>query len=314
MYNVCLIGHGYWGEKLARNFHNSEMFNLISIVDKKQRNLYLAKKNYPFVKCFNNYKKAIQNFNLDLVIIASPTSTHFKIAEYALKNSNHVLVEKPLSLSSNEVKKLNILAKKKNKMIFVDYPFLFSGTINFIKKIVEKRTYGKILEIESFREQAPVRKDTNVIWDLGTHDISILVYLLKSQPYSIKTIHKKNIKKNVSDSVYINLKYKNNLNVLIKNSWISPTKIRLLKIKFQKAILYCDENESLYKIKIYKKSSKKDWTLYNLEIPEIDLTEPLSKMTSYVSKSIKENNNYLFENNFNEKVTSLLEKINRNNA
>ena len=138
MYNVCLIGHGYWGEKLARNFNNSEMFNLISIVDKKLRNLYLAKKNYPFVKCFNNYKKAIQNFNLDLVIISTPTSTHFKIAEYALKNSNHVLVEKPLSLSSNEVKKLNILAKKKNKMIFVDYPFLFSGTINFIKKIVEK--------------------------------------------------------------------------------------------------------------------------------------------------------------------------------
>ena len=93
MYNVCLIGHGYWGEKLARNFHNSEMFNLISIVDKKQRNLYLAKKNYPFVKCFNNYKKAIQNFNLDLVIIASPTSTHFKIAEYALKNFTAAAVD-----------------------------------------------------------------------------------------------------------------------------------------------------------------------------------------------------------------------------
>ena len=314
MLNASLIGYGYWGNKLARNFHNSETFRLLSIVDKKQKNLHLAKKNYPFVKCFNSYKKAIQDFNLDLIIISSPTSTHFKIAEYALKNSKHVLVEKPLSLSAKEVKKLNTLARRKNRMIFVDYPFLFSGTINYIKKLVQKKTYGKILEIESFREQAPVRKDTNVIWDLGTHDISILIYLLKNQPHGIKTIKKMNIKKGVCDSVYINLKYKNNLNVLIKNSWISPTKIRLIKIKFQKAILYCDENESLYKIKVYKKNSKSDWTRYNLEIPEIDLTEPLSKMTSYIYKSIKRNKNYLFENHFNEKVTNLLEKINKNNA
>ena len=90
-------------------------------------------------------------------------------------------------------------------MIFVDYPFLFSGTINFIKKIIEKRTYGKILEIESFREQAPVRNDVNVIWDLGTHDISILTYLLNMQPYSIKTIKKDNIKRGLCDNAYINL-------------------------------------------------------------------------------------------------------------
>ena len=312
MLKIALIGFGYWGTKLARNFQNLETFNLVSIVDINSKNLAFAKKNYPLTKLSNNYKKAINDNLIDLVIISSPTSTHYKIAKFALENFKHVLVEKPLSITLNEVKKLNKIANKNKKMIFVDYPFLFSGTINFIKKIINKNTYGKIMEIESFREQAPIRKDVNVIWDLCTHDISILTYLLKSKPYAIQTIKKTNIKGAFCDTAYINLKYPINLNVLIKNAWVSPTKIRLLKIKFEKATLYCDENESLYKIKIYKNRSNK-LINYNLEIPEIDLTEPLSKLASYIHKSIKNNNNKLFQNKFNERVTYLLEKINKVN-
>jgi len=310
MLNISIIGYGYWGEKLARNFQNSTDFNILSIVDKKKTNLINAKKNLPSIKCYLDYKKAIKNDLLDLVVISTPTSTHFNIAKTSLEHSKHILVEKPLCLSLKQVDELNSASKLKKKMIFVDYPFLFSGTINYIKKIIDLNKYGKILEIESFREQAPVRKDVNVIWDLGAHDISILTYLLNRQPHSIQTIKKDNIKKGLCDSAYINLKYMNNLNVLIKNSWISPTKIRLIKIKFQKAILYCDENESLYKIKIYKKKDKQNWTDYLLEVPEIDLSEPLSKMTSYIFNSIKKNRNYLFEKNFNRKITLLLEKIN----
>ena len=314
MFNACLIGYGYWGSKLARNFQNSEFFNIVSISDKKVNNLIAAKKNYPLANCYKDFKKAIKSDQHNLVIISSPTATHFKIAKYALENFKHILVEKPLSLSLTDVKRLNKIARDKKKMIFVDYPFLFSGTINFIKKIIDKNKYGKILEIESFREQAPVRNDANVIWDLGTHDISILLYLINKFPYRIQTIKKKNFKNTLCDSVYINLKYKNSSNVLIRNSWLSPTKVRLIKIKFQRATLYCDENESLYKIKIYKKKFINDWSKYNLEVPEIDLNEPLSKMVKYIFYAIKRNNNYLFKKKFNEKVTFLLDKINRNNG
>ena len=313
MYNVCLIGHGYWGEKLARNFNNSEFFNLVSIVDIKKRNLNLAKKKYPSIDLNKNYIDAIKNSLLDLVIIATPTSTHFKIAQFALENDKHILVEKPLSLSLLEVKKLNKIAKRKKRHIFVDYPFLFSGTVNFIKKIIDKKEYGNILQIESYREQAPVRRDANVIWDLCTHDISILNFLIKKLPYKIKTIKKKNLKKFPVDQAHVNLKYKNNLNVFIKNSWLSPIKIRLIVIKFERAVLYCDENESIYKIKIYKNKSKKDLNNFDLKIPKIDLTEPLFKLAKYIFYSIKNNNNHLFKNNFNEKITTLLEKINQYN-
>jgi len=311
---VSIIGYGYWGSKLARNFQNSAYFNISSIVDKKKVNLINAKKNFSHIKCHRNYKKTIKNDLLDLVIISTPTSSHYRIAKFALENFRNILVEKPICLSLKQVKILNKIAKRNNKMIFVDYPFLFSGTISYIKKIIDKNKYGKILQIESFREQAPIRSDANVIWDLGTHDISILTYLLNAHPESVKTIKVQNLNKDICDSVYINLKYNKNLNVLIKNSWVSPTKIRLIKIKFQKAILYCDENESLYKIRIYKRGDKKNWTDYSLEVPEIDLTEPLAKMTTYIYNSLKKKKNSLFDKNFNEKVTYLLEQINRNNV
>ena len=156
-----------------------------------------------------------------------------------------------------------------------------------------------------------MRKDSNVIWDLCTHDVSILNYLLKRMPYNISSIKKKNLKNYPIDLAYINLRYKNDLNVVIKNSWVSPIKIRNIIIKFQKAIIYCDENESLYKIKIYKNKSSQGVTKYDLEVPKIDLVEPLSKLTKYIYSSLKSKKNYLFDNNFNEVTTSLLEKINR---
>ena len=308
MYTACLIGYGYWGSKLARNFQNSQFFDIVSIVDKKYKNLVSAKKTYPLANYFKDYKKAIKNDSLDLVIISSPTSTHFKIAKYSLENSKHVLVEKPLSLSFNEVKKLNNIAKTKKRMIFVDYPFLFSGSTNFIKKTINEKRYGEILEIESYREQAPIREDCNVVWDLGVHDISILNYLLNKKPKSTKSIKIKNLNSHLADTAYLNLIYKNKLNVFIKNSWISPTKIRLIKFKFKKAIIHCNENEPIYKIKIFKKKNKSNLE-YSLEMPEIDLTEPLSLMADYIYKSIIHKNNRIFKNNLNFNITKILKNL-----
>ena len=115
MLNISIIGYGYWGSKLARNFQNSSYFNILSIVDKKRISLINAKRNFPKIKFYSDHKKATKDILVDMIIISTPTSSHFKIAEYALKNSKHVLVEKPLSLSVSEVRKLNILARKKNK-------------------------------------------------------------------------------------------------------------------------------------------------------------------------------------------------------
>ena len=305
---VCLIGYGYWGPKLARNFQNSDFFNLVSIIDTSKKNLHRAKKDFPLVLANKDYQDILKIKNLSLVVISTPTKTHFKIAKFALGNHKNVLVEKPLSLSLSNVNELENIAKKNKKLLFVDYPFLFSGSVNFIKKIVNSNKYGNLMEIESFREQAPIRKDCNVVWDLSVHDISILNYILNAVPKDLKSLKIKNYSSTLSDTAYLNLFFKNGPNVFLKSSWISPIKIRLMKFKFKKAIIHCDENEPIYKIKIFTKKNKKSLE-YNVQIPEINLSEPLSNLVNYIYKSLKNNNNIIFENNFNLKVTRILKKL-----
>jgi predicted dehydrogenase len=305
-FRVALIGYGYWGPKLARNINNSNNFKIKYIIDNSKKNLDKAKKDFPIAKLLKTYTSLKKN-DIDLVVISSPTKTHYKIAKYFLDFS-HVLVEKPLSLNSKDIVDLERKAKKNNKLLFVDYPFLFSGSINFIKTIIKNKKYGKLLEIESFREQAPVRQDADVVWDLGVHDISILKHWLNQNPIKIKSIKYNTVKTSKKDTAYINLEYKNNIKVFIKNSWISPTKIRLIKLRFTRAIIYCDENEPIYKLKIYTK--KKSSTLvYKLDVPELDLSEPLYNLIEYVGNSISKNKNSIFNKNFNLDITKVLEKI-----
>ena len=305
-FRVALIGYGYWGPKLARNINSSNMFKIDYIIDSSKKNLEKAKKDFPLSKLLKNYINLKKN-DIDLVVISSPTKTHYKIAKHFLGFS-HVLVEKPLSLNSKDIIDLVKIAKKNNKLLFVDYPFLFSGSINLIKKIIKNKKYGKLLEIESFREQAPIRQDADVVWDLGVHDISILKHWLNQNPIKIKSIKYNTVKTSKKDTAYINLEYKNNLKVFIKNSWISPTKIRLIKLKFEKAIIYCDENEPIYKLKIYTKNNSSS-SVYKLDVPEIDLSEPLFNLIEYVGSSISKNKNLIFSKNFNLDITKVLEKI-----
>jgi len=307
MFNISIIGYGYWGRKLARNFQNSNFFNLVSIVDKSKDNIAKAKRDFPLAITYKNYKDAVKVNKISLVVIATPTRTHFEIAKFVLINNKHALVEKPLSLSLKNVRQLELLAKKSKKLLFVDYPFLFSGSISYIKKIIDTKKYGNLLEIESYREQAPVRNDCDVIWDLCVHDISILNYLLNKNPTKLKSKKINNGKSSLSHTAFLNLEYKNKINVFIKNSWISPTKIRLIKFKFKNAIIYCDENEPIYKIKIFKKKSKNNE--YNLYVPDINLSEPLSVMVDYIYKSIIQKNNKIFENNLNLNITKTLMKL-----
>ena len=305
-FRVALIGFGYWGPKLARNINNSNMFKIDYIIDNSKKNLEKAKKDFPLSKLLNNHLN-LKKDDIDLVVISSPTKTHYKITKHFL-NFSHVLVEKPLSLNSKDIIELEKLAKKNNKLLFVDYPFLFSGSINFIKKIIKDKKYGKLLEIESFREQAPIRQDADVVWDLGVHDISILKHWLNQNPIKIKSIKYNTVKTSMKDTAYINLEYKNNLKVFIKNSWISPTKIRLIKLKFEKAIIYCDENEPIYKLKIYTKKNSSS-LVYKLDVPELDLSESLYNLIEYVGNSISRNKNLIFSKNFNLDITKVLEKI-----
>ena len=305
MIKVCIIGYGYWGPNLCRNFSNANGYNLSTICDLNNQNLAKARKNYPGVKIYKNFKEAIKINKYDLIVLATPTSTHYTLAKFILEKSINVLVEKPLCLSVKHHSDLNKIAKRNNVKIFIDFPFIFSGSIKYIKNIIDNKKFGKLNSLESYREQAPVRTDTSVLWDLSIHDISIIKYLLGDNKLDIVSIFKNNSKKLNYNEIKINLSNKKGLNIFIKNNWKSPTKIRLMKFIFEKATIYCDENETLYKIKIYK-SIKNKFNQHTLEVPKIDLTEPLSNLADYILKVLTKKKNVSFSDNFNLSVTKLM--------
>ena len=305
MINVCIIGYGYWGPNLCRNFSNAGGYNLSTICDLNKENLNKAKKNYPGVKIYKNFKEAINLNKYELVVLATPTSTHYSLAKFILNKSINLLVEKPLCLSVKHHYDLNKIAEKNNVRIFIDFPFIFSGSTKYVKNIINNKKFGRLISIESYREQAPVRNDTNVLWDLSIHDISIVKYLLGENKLDIVNIFKNISKKINYNEIQINLSNKKGLNIFIKNNWKSPTKIRLMKFIFEQATIYCDENETLYKIKIYK-CIKNKFNQHTLEIPKIDLTEPLSNLANYILKVLTKKKSVIFSDNFNLSITKLM--------
>jgi|TARA_B100001964_G_scaffold241193_1_gene312930 predicted dehydrogenase len=307
-FNVLVVGFGYWGPILARNIQSNLHFNIYSICDSNLSNLNKAKNIYPNCIYFTSYKRALDNSNVDMVIISTPTNTHYKITQMALIKKKHVLCEKPLSLNLREVNHLISLSKKNKRFLFVDYPFIYSESVSFIKNIIVKKKLGKALIYESIREKAPYRKDTNVIWDLGIHDLSILQYLTNKNPTKFKVNTFKTKRKYKSDFANINLYYKNNFTAFIKLNWASPIKIRLVKIYFEKGLLIYDENEGIYKIKIYEKSKQG----FNLQFPLVNFNETLKLFIDYVGNTLINGYFKNFNFNFSLNLTKTLLSITKN--
>ena len=308
-YNVLIVGFGYWGPILARNFQSSLQFNLHSICDVNSSNLKRAKNIYPNSQCYKSYNEALNNSKVDIVIVSTPTYTHYNLVKKALENKKHVLCEKPLSLSLRNVKNLTNLSKKNKKFLFVDYPFIYSESVSFIKKIILSKKLGKILVYESIREKAPYRKDTNVIWDLGIHDFSILQYLLNKNPIKYNITTSKTRPNYKSDFAIINLYYKSNLNAFIKLNWASPTKTRLIKIYFEKGLLIYDENEGIYKVRIYKKNKNG----FNLQFPVVNYKETLKLFVDYIGKTLSKSKFNSFDYDFSINLTKTILKMTKNN-
>ena len=307
-YNVLIVGFGYWGAIIARNFQSNLQFNIFSICDTNRKNLNKARNIYPNSIIYKSYVDALKNPKIDFVVVTSPTNTHYKIVKESLNKKKHVMCEKPLTLKLNEVKHLIKLSKKNKKFLFVDYPFIYGESVSFIKKIIAKKKLGKALIYESIREKAPYRKDTNVVWDLGIHDFSIIQHLTNLTPSRSQIILSKTKKNYKSDFATINLFYKNNFSAFIKLNWASPTKIRLIKIYFEKGLLVYDENEDVYKIRIYKKTPKG----FKHQLPLVYFNETLKLFVNYIGNTLLNNNLKDFNFNFSLNLTKTILKITKN--
>ena len=248
---VGLIGYGYWGPNLARNFYELPTSELIAISDQKEDQLKRAQSKYPEVKLAKDYRELFK-MGLDAVVVSTPPKTHFQIAKDCLEHGLHVLAEKPLTLDSQQAEELIELADSKGLTLMVGHTFRYNSAIHEMKKYIENKELGDVYYIDTARLNLGLfNRDSNVIWDLAPHDISILLYLLNEKPISVSAQGMPCVTPGVYDVAYINLIFPNNLTAYVHVSWLDPCKVRRVTIVGSKKMAVFNDVAIEGKIKIY---------------------------------------------------------------
>ncbi|MDR1363576.1 MAG: Gfo/Idh/MocA family oxidoreductase [Spirochaetaceae bacterium] len=315
--NIAVIGYGYWGPNLVRNFFAAGA-NVAYIVDKDENRLAMAKRAYPTVNTTTDINHALQDTNVDAVAIALPVSFHYQIARMALLADKHVLVEKPMTKSRKSAEELIEIALRKNKVIMCDHTFLYTGAVKKIYEMISENALGQLQYFDSIRINLGLfQNDVNVIWDLAPHDISILSYITDEQPVSVSAAGLSHTKNNVENIAYLSLFYQSNFIAHINVSWVSPVKVRRTMIGGKTKTIIYDDVEPTEKVKIYDSSYTVsndeanlfmvDYRVGDIYIPKLDTTEALKNMArsfcGAVTKSSKPESDYSIA----LKVVSLLE-------
>jgi predicted dehydrogenase len=247
---VAVIGLGYWGPNLVRNFLAQPDVEQVIACDMKEDRLKNIKHKFPSVKLSNHCEETLTG-DSDLVVIATPVATHYPIAKKALENGKHIWVEKPFTATVAEAEELIEIAETRNLKIFVDHTFIYNGAVIKIKELIEKGELGNIFYFDSERINLGLfQRDVNVIWDLAPHDLSIMYYVLgkKAKAISSTGIANFNGKENIA---HISIYFEDNCFAHFHVNWVSPVKIRRMIVGGTKKMLVYDDMENFEKIKVY---------------------------------------------------------------
>ena len=262
--NFAIIGIGYWGKNYLRILNSLENTNLIAVVEPNPK-IKIEKD----VRQLNDIDELLnEELSIDAAIICTPTNTHYEIAKKLLNNGIHVLVEKPLSTKASEAEELIQVADQNNLVILVDHTFLYNDAINFAIEKIQDGEIGSLLHINFERTNlGPIRTDVSCLWDLTTHDISILNAMTSAAPTEIKASSFNTSESEAFDMVNVSLNYESSLFVTIFSSWLHPEKTRKIKIVGDKKMIVFDDLNFNEPIKIY---DKKFDQIYDKELSEID--------------------------------------------
>jgi predicted dehydrogenase len=295
---VGVIGYGYWAPNLARNFFEITTSELVAIADIKQTSLERAREKYPFITLTTDYQDLF-DLELDAVVVATPPVTHYPIAKDCLEQNLAVLIEKPMTLNSQHAQELIEIAEKKCLTLMVGHTFEYNSSVHAMKEIIKSGELGDIYYIDVARLNLGLfQGDTNVLWDLAPHDISILLFLLEQNPISVSTQGMRCVFDGVHDVAYLNLIFPDNIPAIIHVSWLDPCKVRRVTVVGSKKMLVFNDVEVQEKIKIYDKGvTKPDYTngfnqfqcsyrYGDIIIPNVRVTEPLRQECEHFIKSI----------------------------
>ena len=249
---VGVVGCGYWGPNLIRNFRSIPNCQLKVMCDVSESRLAHLKSLYPEVDTETDFNRMLTGAGLDAVVIATSVKHHFPMAKAALLSGKHTFIEKPMAASSEQCEELVELAQKKGLVLMVGHTFLYSPAVRKIKEIVEWGDLGEIRYICARRLNLGLfQKDINVAWDLAPHDISIILHIMEESPLSVNCRGSAHVTPGIEDVTTMCLTFRNNRSAIIQSSWLDPRKTREMTIVGSKRMIVYDDVAQIEKIKIY---------------------------------------------------------------
>ncbi len=252
--NVAVVGCGYWGPNLIRNFNQIPNCTMKMCCDVDDQKLKRMDSLYPNVHVTNRLEDILEDDSIDAVAVATPVFAHKDIGIKCLEHGKHVMIEKPMASSSEECLALIESAERNKKVLMVGHTFEYTAAVNKIKTIVDSGELGDILYVSCVRVNLGLfQSDINVVWDLAPHDISIILYVLKEFPNSINSQGKAHFKQEIEDVANVTMNFPNGTIAFIHDSWLDPAKIRKITFVGSKKMLVYDDIDPNEKIKIYDK-------------------------------------------------------------
>jgi predicted dehydrogenase len=322
---VGVIGCGYWGPNLLRNFAENEAAQLTWMSDLDMKRLDTVSRRYPAARPTRDCRQLFADPHLDAVAIATPVATHFGFAKAALEAGKHVLIEKPFTSNTREAEQLIELAERRGLTLMVDHTFIYTGAVRKVKEIVESGELGDLLYFDSVRINLGLfQRDINVVWDLAPHDLSIMDFIIGREPEAVTATGSCHIEPGIENIAYVMFRFPDEFIAHFHFNWLAPVKIRRALIAGSRKMIVYDDIEPTEKVRIYdkgvtanrieeeadKEAAYRTLVSYrtgDVWVPKLDSTEALRYVCKEFLDAIREQRAPLTDGHAGLRVVRLLE-------
>ncbi len=318
--NVGVIGYGYWGPNIVRNFAEVAGARVVAVSDFNRERLSKVQARYPSVKVTTNSRDLFEDPKIDAIAIATPVSSHFDLAWAALQAGKHVLVEKPMTATSEQAVRLIEEANRRQLVLMVDHTFVYTGAVRKMRELLTSNGIGDIYYYDSVRVNLGLfQHDVNVIWDLAVHDLAIMDYVLGLNPTAISATGMSHLTGGPENIAYLTLFFNDNLIAHINVNWLAPVKVRRTLIGGSQKMIVYDDIEPSEKVKVYDKGitvNGNSESLYQMLIsyrtgdmwsPKLDMTEALKTEALHFISCIQQGNRPITDGEVGLRIVKILE-------
>ena len=319
--SVGVIGYGYWGPNIVRNFHMQDDSQVAMVCDQRPEALAKVAKAYPDMAVTRDVQEVLRSPEIDVVAVVTPVWAHFELAKAALENGKHVFVEKPFTATVQQAEELIELAERKNLKIMVDHTFLFTGAVRKIKQLIDAGELGDLYYYDTTRVNLGLfQHDVNVIWDLAPHDLSIMDYLLPARPEGVVATGQRHVN-SVEDIAFLTVYYPDKLIAHVNVNWLSPVKVRTTMVGGTKKMLMWNDLENDEKIKVYDRGVNTNTRegVYDLLVsyrsgdmwaPQVEATEALKLELGYFNECILKQQRPINDGHAGLRIVKMLQAAN----